>query len=102
MDDLDIDVGDKAQVKAEQKKFKTKKLIELEAWKDVLKTKQGRDVLWRILRQCAIYDSPVTHPQETFRQLGHRDIGRWILEEISQCDEKAYITMQIESLNREN
>ena len=62
---------------------------ELNDLRAVLKTKQGRRVLRRILAQCRVLSSSFTGNSETYFNEGKRAVGIFIYQEIHEADIKA-------------
>lgn len=62
---------------------------------------QFRYFYWLLLSQCQLHRSPMTHPQESFRQIGHQDIGRWAEEKLFTANSDAYTLMLKEAQIRE-
>lgn len=97
-----LDVGNENHVKERKTVLELKREREVEELKQILDTYGGRALIWRVLSRCGIYRSPVTHPQETFRQMGHQDIGRWLLEEVFTSDKNAYTVIRQEGEERDS
>jgi hypothetical protein len=95
------DAGDPTQYKKRKTKTQLKREQELEELKLVMSSPQGRSFLWRLLAQTGLYDELFTGNSTTFYKCGRQSIGRWVLSELTEADKRAYITMQLEALNRD-
>ena len=93
---MSVDVGDEKQVKKRQTKAELARMREGEELEAILKTKPGRDLIWRHLSYGRMWDAIVTDPLETFRQLGHRDVGMMILADVMEAYPEAYAIMRAE------
>ena len=93
-------VGDEKQVKQKRSIIDLDREKELEEFRNILKTYGGRSFIWRILERCGIYSAGVTDALETFRELGKRDIGLWVLEEIFSASPDIYTTIRNEASER--
>lgn len=93
--------GEETEVKERKTKAQLKREQEIEDMKQLLNTRFGRHVLWRILSQCGVYKLSFTGNSTTFFNEGHRDIGNYIINEISEADKKAYPMMMLEQVDEE-
>jgi|TARA_R110000824_G_scaffold20891_2_gene78308 hypothetical protein len=100
MDKEVYDTSDEKQVKKRKKQRDLRRETELYELEKILSTYEGRSFLWRLIAFCGIYEAGVTHELETFRQLGKRDIGLWLLAEIDQANPKAIPVMTQEEVTR--
>ncbi len=91
-----MDVGDEEQVKGRESKVDLVKRREQEELTAILKTRAGRDLLWRIMGYGGIFDGIITDPLETFRQLGRRDIGMMVMADVMEAYPEAYTIMRAE------
>lgn len=102
LEEEEEDSGDPRQIKKDLKWAKAKKKHEDLDFSDVLKTNAGRMVMWRVLTQCGVYSACATDkPMEMARSEGKRDIGLWLLEEISYIPGDLYPIMVKEATERE-
>ena len=95
-----LDVGDEKQVKERKAKLDLVREREVAEFRTILETEAGRAFVWRILLYCQWNTRPVTHSLETFRQLGHRDVGHWLLNEVFTSDIGAFTLMMQEDQER--
>ena len=96
-----LDVGDPKQVKERKVELDLVREREIEEFRVILETEAGRAFVWRILSYCRMFERPVTHELETFRQLGHGDVGQWLLNEVFTSDIEAFTLMMSEAQERE-
>ncbi len=96
------DTGDERDVKAQKTAFKLAQEREAEELRQILQTKGGRAFVWRMLSRCGIFLAPATHALETFRELGRRDIGLELLDEVFTSDAEAFIVMMREDQMRKS
>lgn len=71
-------------------------LVTLANVREVLKTRQGKDVVWRILGMCDIYGFHFTGDNSTFYNEGRREVGLDILRLILDADPTAYARLILE------
>jgi hypothetical protein len=73
---------------------------ELHAMRDILRTNQGRDFMWRLLQQTGIFDTcfdkdPVVHAFKA----GCRESGLWLQRELRDASTDLYLKMLKEHEN---
>ena len=95
------DVGDEAQVERDQAKAELAYERNVDDFRRVLATQEGRAIIWRMLSYCDLNSDPPTHPQDTFRFVGRQDVGRWLIKEVFTSDPGAYKLMWQEAEERE-
>lgn len=79
--------------KQEQKEYERL----LDDLKEVLKTNQGKNVMWWVLSQCGIYDTNFSdEDRKTNFLLGKRDIGLGIIGLMHDADPTMYAKLQLE------
>jgi hypothetical protein len=64
--------------------------------REVLKTRQGKDVLWHILGMCNIYGDVFTGNSQTFYLEGKRAVGLEILQLLEEADPTAYAKLLLD------
>ena len=69
----------------------------LEDVKAILKTKEGRRFVWKILEACGVYRSSMTGNSLTFFNEGKRDIGLQVLADVMDANPEAFLVMQREA-----
>jgi len=72
---------------------------EREELRYILDDPKGRRFLWRLLDYAGVYNSSFTGNSFTFFNEGRRDVGLFVLDEVTDADPDAYLEMQRESLN---
>ncbi len=97
-----LDVGDEEQVQDNKDKMGLAREREVEEFKAILQTREGRAFVWRVLCRCGVYCTPVIHELETFVAIGKQDLGHWLIIEVFTSDPKAYTMMRQEAEERDN
>ena len=92
--------SDPKQVKQAKRKDKRNRDQILKDYREVLSIPAGRRLLYHILGMCGIYHVSFTGNSRHFFNDGMKQIGVWLLSEINDADEEAYIKMQSEELDR--
>lgn len=83
----------------EQQKFMTSIVNTREAFKEVLSTERGQQVIWGILMSCNIYASTFSpNSWQAFNE-GRRSIGLELIEQIVASSPEAWVNMQAKYLN---
>lgn len=95
---MSYDTGDNEAVAEKRKSAKFVRTERQEQMKAVLATKEGRDVIWRILEQTGLYKDAFTGNSSTFYNEGKRAIGLYLIEEMLSADAEAYVKLQMEHL----
>ena len=74
------------------------KLLNL-AYQEILKSPDGRMVLWDILSRCHIFEGGFTGNSPGFGHYkeGQRDVGLDIIRKINTVDKEAYMRMMFEA-----
>lgn len=85
--------ADERQLKEADKHLKHRRLIEIEDLKFILKTEQGRRLLYRYLCECGVYRTSFTGNSTTFYNEGMRNIGLKLLADIEEAMPEAYLLM---------
>lgn len=94
-----VDVGDDAQVADKKNKLKFKRDTELLQLKAILRSKGGRAFLWRVIGECGIFSIGLPPTEEHLAHAkGKRDMGVWLINEIINADQNAYLLMQAEAI----
>lgn len=58
--------------------------------REVMKTKAGKDVIWRILEECGVYHNTFTGNSQTYFLEGKREVGLFILSILDDADPTLY------------
>ena len=73
----------------------------IEDLKSILQTKQGRNVLWKILEQANVFGMSYTgEVNSTFFNEGARSAGNRLLVQIQQASPESFLLMQKEHLEK--
>ena len=98
---IDDDTGDEASVAEAQRqaalRFDRDK-TELQA---LLKRKDARFLIWRVLEQCGVYHTNVHIDARAQIQEGRRSIGLWLLEQVLQAEPNSYTLIRAEAVLRD-
>jgi hypothetical protein len=97
-DEKQNNVGDRRQVKDRKVLHRLRREREIEKLGQMLKDKDNRAFVWRILERCGVYQTSFTGNDATtnFNE-GKRQIGLMILEELAEVDPSAFSLMQQEA-----
>ena len=92
--DENEDFTDAKQAKRRTKTYKIREAKEKENLSVMLNTPAGCRVLWRIMDQSKLLAPDMfTGNSTTFYNLGKRDLGLWLYNEIMRSEPKAFIKM---------
>lgn len=89
--------ADKGQVKNAEKVERTERDKELDDLRFVMGVPQGRRVLFRILDRCGVYRSSFTGNSQTYFNEGERNIGLYVLSEMTEAKEERIFQMMREN-----
>lgn len=64
--------------------------------REVMKTRQGQEVMWEILGFCGLYDDKFTGDSNTFYLEGKRAIGLQILDMLEMADPTIYARLLLD------
>ena len=68
--------------------------IELKQLAQILADEGCRDFLWRLLSRCHVFQTSYDRNfGDMARKEGERDVGLWLLNEITEADGAAFVTM---------
>ncbi len=97
------DFTDPRQQRRRKKKHQLQSAREKEDIGAMLNSPQGRRVLWRIMEQSKLLAPDMfTGNSTTFYNLGKRDLGLWLYNEIMGSEPKAFLTMMNDQLQESN
>jgi len=85
--------SDVQQVKKAGHKEKLKEKEDVKDLKEVLSTREGRRFLWRLLTECKVFSSIWTPSAQIHYFAGRHDLGLWLMAEIENADQEAFLTM---------
>lgn len=83
--------------KERQDEYKRKREREMNDLRKILKTPEGRRVIWRLLEEAKIFQSVFTGNSGTYYKAGYSDFGRFILSEVLEANKNAFTQMMNES-----
>ena len=89
--------SDPEQVQNARVDEKVRRSNELADMRAVLSTRAGRNVLWRQLCQCHLFETITVQSSEIYVRSGRRDAGLALIAEITLADPEAYLLMQREA-----
>lgn len=101
MEQEPFNAGDETSVQKRKTKAQLKKEKETEDLRKVLSTREGVNVIWKILEKCALFDISFTGNSTTFFKEGRRSIGHEILADINQVDKRAFALMQLNAIDEQ-
>ena len=84
-----------------RKEEKRRRNDELEDLQSVLATESGRRFVWRMLGYCAVFESIWEPNAKIHHNAGRQDVGHFLMAEIKEADEGAFLTLMQESYARE-
>ena len=94
-----IDHDDEKQVGRAQSRHKKRRQIELDDLKKILETPSGRRFVTRLLDQTGLLAADMfTGNSTTFYNLGKRDIGLWMYNEMMSAKPESMIQIMNERL----
>ncbi len=67
--------------------------------RELMKLRQGKEVIWWILSQCGIYDFPAQENTEYFE--GRRSVGLDVIQLMSEADPEMYPRLLLEYARKE-
>ena len=98
------DTSDPAQVGAQERTARERRRTEVGDLVQVLRTKEGRRLIWRILGECkvsqTVIDNPVTpNASLMFINAGMQNVGIWLQSQIADADQGAMLKMMQENFD---
>jgi hypothetical protein len=69
---------------------------EMNDLRQVLSTKEGRNVLWRLIGRCKTFNSIWDQSAKIHYLAGQQDIGHFLISEIEEADQEAFFLMMKE------
>ena len=98
MIDLVRNAADRKQVRNASRKEKDLRERELDDLRAVLKSVEGRRLLWRLMGWSGFLANPSHQRGDmTHQNIGRADVGRFVLSEIMDANQEAYLVMQREA-----
>lgn len=92
---------EQAREEEQERKARARREREVSELAKLLRTYNGRSVLWRVLEACRLYSSAPLEVEQMQRMEGRRDVGLWLLNECFTSDEEAYTIMRREAQARD-
>lgn len=89
--------ADESQVKAATVKEKLGRDRELNDWRAILATPEGRRVIWRVLERAMLFKTIWEPSARIHFNAGLQDMGLFVLAEIMAADPSIFITMMTEN-----
>jgi len=89
----EFDASNEQEVKRAEQKAKNQRDTEIADLKNLLSSKRGRRIVWRILEQTGMHRTSFTGNSTTFFNEGQRNIGLWLVEQVLSADTDAYLEM---------
>lgn len=89
--------SDPEQVKAAENKHRSGRVTELDDFKVVLSTPQGRRLLWRLMGKAKVFETVWESSARIHYNAGQQDFGHFIMSEILEADEESYFKMMREA-----
>lgn len=84
-----------------RKEEKRRRNDELEDLQSVLASEAGRRFIWRMLTYCRVFNSIWEANARIHHNAGRQDVGHFLMAEIREADETAFVTLMSESYARE-
>jgi hypothetical protein len=97
MSELVKNAADPNQVRAAHRKEKEKEHCDRQNLLDVLSTRQGRSVMWRLLEHCNVLDLGFRPDSETQYFNGKKSVAAWLMKEITSARQEALFEMSKEA-----
>jgi hypothetical protein len=89
----EYNASNEQEVKNATLKEKNRRDTELDDLRQLLKTKWGRRLVWRVLEKAGIHRTSFTGNSTTFFNEGQRNIGLWLESEVTDADTNGYLQM---------
>ena len=97
----EVDLGDEETVGELTEKAKIARDQEVHEMKEVLETYGGRATVWRIIAWCGLMQAVPADTNAAFRDIGKKDVGQRLLNEVFTSAPDAYMVMRQEAQERE-
>lgn len=91
-------VADENEVKRAKSKEKLARDSELNDIRYLLQSQQGRRFLWRLMGFCGLHEDPSHQRGDmTHQNIGRGNVARFLLAEIVEANDEAYLQMMREA-----
>lgn len=92
--------SDGAQVRRGARLEVRRRERELNDWRAVLATAEGRRVIWQLLEHCKVFTSIWDPSSRMHYQAGVQDVGHYVMAEIAEADDDALVLLMREARAR--
>lgn len=89
-------VGSKQQVARANKTEKFRRETELREMRELLKDPRFRRFMFRLLGYTSVFQSIFEQSSKIYHNAGRQDVGHFLMAEITEADEEAYMMMMRE------
>lgn len=90
-------VADPGQVAEADRKERFTRKQELDDMREVLSSRAGRRVIWKMLSFCKVFES-IWHASALIHySAGQQDVGHYLLSEVNEADPNSLVTMMSEA-----
>jgi hypothetical protein len=89
----DFNASNEQEVQRAKANDKNKRETELGDLRQLLNSKWGRRLIWRILEKTGQHRTSFTGNSTTFFNEGQRNIGLWLVDEVLLADTNQYLSM---------
>lgn len=96
-DRVQRNAADEKQVQEAGNRAKRIRINELNDLRFILQTTQGRRFLWRLLSRCKAFHSVWEPSAKIHYNSGQQDVGHFLMAEIVEANEEAFLQMMKES-----
>lgn len=94
--------SDPKQVGDARRRAERREARRLDFYRQVMSTVAGRAVLWDLISEAGVFETPWCNFQmEVNRNIGRQDFGRKMLAELVALDEQLYLLMETEARTRD-
>ncbi len=89
--------ADVEKINAQGRVVRERERLERNDLATAMSTKIGRRVLWRMLTKCRVFESIYETNARIHFNAGQQDIGHWLMAEMMDADQQAWLAMQAEA-----
>lgn len=89
--------ADRRQVQEVEKKSHLQREQELNDFRFIMQTPEGRRYVWRLLREAGVFRTSFTGNSETFFREGMRNMGLMIMNDLNEACPERYLQMTNEA-----
>lgn len=95
-------VADEKQVKKAKMSDEQRRRQELNDLASILQEPHGRRFIWRLLERCNVFESIQRQSAEIHYLSGQRDVGLFLMSEVTEADQIALFKMMLESSEKKD